>query len=145
MIFYFVSRFLIWKKLLETWFEARPTRNFIHRSNRKRFSNFLLSKAQIRTPFSAPSLHAYQWNSEGSLWQLCFLMLKFSKNETWACDHRAWLLEWPKAPLVDLTAKSGATANLEFFDFQVGSTGILGSWPDLMIASSSFVFQKFTH
>ena len=28
---------------------SRPTRNYIHRSNRKRFSNFLLTKARTRT------------------------------------------------------------------------------------------------
>ena len=45
--------------------QARPTRNYIHRSNRKRFLNFLLIKTRTRTPFLAPSLHAYQWKFEG--------------------------------------------------------------------------------
>ena len=114
------------RRRVKFWVKSRPTRNYIHRSNRKRFSNFLLTKARKRTPFLAPSLHVYQWNFEGSLWRLCFLMRKFSKNERRACDHRVWLLEWPQAPLVDLTAKSGATANLKFSDFQVESTGFLG-------------------
>ena len=64
--------------------------------------------------------------ADRSLSRLCFLMHKFSKNERRACDHRVWLLEWPQAPLVDLTAKSGAPANLKFSDFQVESTGFLG-------------------
>ena len=46
----------------------------------------------------------------GSL-QIVYLGRKFSKNERRACDHRDWLLEWPQAPLVDFTAKSGAPAN----------------------------------
>ena len=51
--------------------------------------------------------------ADRSLSRLCFLMRKFLKNERRACDHRVWLLEWPQAPLVDLTAKSDALANLK--------------------------------
>ena len=37
----------------------------------------------------------------------------YFKNERRACDQRIWLLEWPQAPLLDLTANSGTTANLK--------------------------------
>ena len=47
-------------------------------------------------------------------------------------DQCRLLLEWPQASLVDLTANSGATANLKFSDFQVESTGILGLRQDLL-------------
>ena len=42
----------------------------------------------------------------GDIWSdfAVFLMYKTLKNERRACDHRVWLLEWPQAPLVDLTA-----------------------------------------
>ena len=64
--------------------------------------------------------------SKGHLVGYVFYMLKFSKNERRACDDSIWLLDSPQAPLVDLTAKSGATANPKFSDFQVESTGISG-------------------
>ena len=54
------------------------------------------------------------------------LMHEFSKNERLACDHRVWLLEWPQAPLLNWTAKSGSTTSLEFSGFQVESTEFLG-------------------
>ena len=46
--------------------------------------------------------------------RLCFLMPKFSKNKRRACDHRDWLLESPQAPLLNLTAKSGAKLTSTF-------------------------------
>ena len=47
----------------------------------------------------------------------------FEKNERRACDHRAW-------------PKSGATANFEFSDFQVESTGFLGLGVRLTLPSN---------
>ena len=63
-----------------------------------------------------------------SLSRLCFLMRKFSKNKRRACDHRVWLLEWPHAPLVDLTAKSGAPANLKIQWTWLENQKILRLW-----------------
>ena len=56
--------------------------------------------------FLVPSLHVYWWNFEGSLSRLWFLMHKFSKNERWSWNHWVWFLEWPQAPMLDLTSKS---------------------------------------
>ena len=59
-------------------------------------------------------------------WLGVFFNAKFLKNERRACDQQVWVLELPQAPLLDLTAKSGSTASLEFSGFQVESTESLG-------------------
>ena len=105
--------------------QARLTRIYIYALSRKTILNIMLLKAQTLRLFLAPSLHVYWWNFERSLSWLCFFCI-ILKNERRACDHRVWLLEWPQAPLLNWTAKSGSTASLEFSGFQVESTESLG-------------------
>ena len=66
--------------------------------------------------------------ADRSLSWLCFLMSKFSKNERPACDHWVWFLEWPQAFLIDLTTKSGATANLKIRWTRLENRKIWGLW-----------------
>ena len=85
-----------------------------------------VSKAGTLRPFLAPSLHMYQWNFEGSLSWLCFLMHKFFEKRKTSLRSPGLDSQVTASSPVDLTAKSAATAILKFSYFQVVPVGFSG-------------------